>query len=241
MSFSLTTFLFQLVNVLVLLAVLQRLLFRPVAEIIAKRQAATDAALRAAEAAKAEAEAARKQADAASAATEAARHDVLAAAQAQAEAQAQQIIAAAQARADAARSQAEAQARHTVAAASEETLARARDLAQAIARKALSELPDPPTAAAYAERLAQALAALPEDRRRVLLAGGNLRLAAPHPLAAEERAGALRRLGIAAAGVEEDPALILGLDLRSDSGIVHNSLAHDLDRIATALKPEAAA
>ncbi len=58
MNFDWVTFSFQLVNVLVLLAILRHFLFRPVADIIAQRQAETDAALRAAETAKADADAA---------------------------------------------------------------------------------------------------------------------------------------------------------------------------------------
>lgn len=241
MQFNLTTFVFQLVNVLVLLFILQHFLFKPVAAIIAKRQAATDAALRAAETAKAGAEAAQQAAAAATAATEAARHDVLTAAKAQAEDQAKQITDAARTRADDIQAKAEARAQATVAAAAGETLAKARDLAQTIARKALTEVPDPPSVEAYAGRLADALAALPEDRRRVLLEGANLRLVAPRDLDDAEVKAVLKRLGLKQAGADVDPALILGLDLRSDTGIVHNSLAHDLDLIAGALKPEAGA
>jgi F0F1-type ATP synthase membrane subunit b/b' len=41
-SFDWATFAFQLVNVLILLAILRRFLFKPIAGIIAERQAETD-------------------------------------------------------------------------------------------------------------------------------------------------------------------------------------------------------
>ena len=64
MTFDWATFAFQLVNVLVLLAILTHFLFRPVAGIISKRQAETDAALERAEAMRAEALAAAERAKA---------------------------------------------------------------------------------------------------------------------------------------------------------------------------------
>ena len=73
MGFDLTTFALQLVNVLVLLAILKHFLFRPVVEIIARRQAETEAALKGAESARAAAEAATEAAQAEAEATRAAR------------------------------------------------------------------------------------------------------------------------------------------------------------------------
>ena len=157
MSFDWVTFGFQLVNVLVLLAILQHFLFRPVAEIIAKRQAETQEALRRAEAAEQDAEAAERAAEEARHQTEAARHDVLTAAQDEAEAQRKAILDAARAEAASLVQKATAQAQATVTGAAAETLTRARDLAEVIARRALSAQPD---GAGYATRLAQALAAL---------------------------------------------------------------------------------
>lgn len=238
MSFDWVTFGFQLVNVLVLLAILQHFLFRPVAEIIAKRQAETQEALRRAEAAEQDAEAAERAAEEARHQTEAARHDVLTAAQDEAEAQRKAILDAARAEAASLVQKATAQAQATVSGAAAETLTRARDLAEVIARRALSAQPD---GAGYAARLVQALAALPDDQRAAILSGANLRLAAPAPLSAAEQAAALAALGLESAGFEQDQSLIAGLELRSDTGLVHNSLAHDLDRIARALTAEAAA
>jgi len=241
MSFDWVTFGFQLVNVLVLLAILNHFLFRPVAAIIAKRQAETAAALTRAEAARGEAEAAEKAAEEAKAATEAARHDVLAKAKEEAEAQRRVLVDAARAEAAKLAEEAKGQAQSVVSAAQAQTLMRARDLGETIARRALAELPDPPDAAGYAVRLKQAIAAMAEDQRQALLSGAGLRLIAPKPLADTEREAVFSTLSLPETAIELDPTLIAGLEMRSDTGLVHNSLAHDLDRIAQALKTEAGA
>ena len=87
MNFDWVTFGFQVVNVLLLLAILRYFLFRPVADIITHRQAETDAALTAAQSAKRDAEAATRKALDEADATVAARQDVLAQARKDAEAQ----------------------------------------------------------------------------------------------------------------------------------------------------------
>ena len=92
-------------------------------------------------------------------------------------------------------------------------------------------------------RLATALDALSPDERAAILAGSHLRLAAAEPLTVPEAqavTAALQTLGIAP-DVETDPDLIAGLELRSDTGVVRNSLAHDLDTIAKALADDSAA
>jgi F-type H+-transporting ATPase subunit b len=35
-----------------------------------------------------------------------------------------------------------------------------------------------------------------------------------------------------------DPSLVAGLELHAATGVVHNSLAHDLDQIATAMRDD---
>ena len=69
MTFDWVTLGLQLANVLILLAILRHYLFRPVAGMIAARQAAVQAALAQAEAAKTEAAAAATKAEAEAAAT----------------------------------------------------------------------------------------------------------------------------------------------------------------------------
>ncbi|MDO5703740.1 MAG: hypothetical protein Q4G49_01515 [Paracoccus sp. (in: a-proteobacteria)] len=116
------------------------------------------------------------------------------------------------------------------AAADARAVERARDLAGAIAARALAAQPD--GIAGYARRLRDALAAMPDSERAALLAGANLRLVSARPLTDADRAA----LGGLPQATETDPALIAGLELRSDSGVLRNSLAHDLDRIAQAMR-----
>ncbi|PVB59409.1 ATPase [Labrenzia sp. 011] len=241
MQFDWITFSLQIVNVLVLLAILRHFLFRPVARIIARRQEETRAAMEAAEKARSDALQATARAQQEAEKTAAARHDVLTRAQEEAEEQRKQLLEEARKEAAAILAAAHADARKTVLEAEAETLRHARDLAETIAGRALSALPAPPTVEGYAARLADTIAALPEDRRAGLLDGKNLRIVSPHPLSGGDRKiidAALKPFGISAPEVEIDPALVAGLDLSSSTGTVHNSLAHDLARISEALKDD---
>lgn len=241
MTFDWITFAFQLVNVLVLLAILTHFLFRPVAGIIRKRQAETEAALANAEAALAEAEAATERAKAEAEANAAARRDVLAKAQEAAAAERARLVEAAQVEAEKLVEAAQAEAEDRVAKSEARTLARARDLAQSIASRALAAQPRPPTPGSYAMRLAQAVAALPDDSLSSLFGSGPATLISAQPLTGadltEVRAALASLAGLKGVSPEVavDPALIAGLDLRAASGVIHNSLAHDLARIAEAL------
>ncbi|MGE4071999.1 MAG: F0F1 ATP synthase subunit delta [Lysobacterales bacterium] len=239
MSFDWTTFGFQIANVLLLLAILHHLLFKPIAAIVARRQAETAQALEAAQAARAESEQAAAAAQAEAERTTAARHELLAAVRADSESHTRALLDAARLDATKIVAEARAKAAQTIEQAEAQTLARARDLAETMARRALAALPQPPTPAGYGERLLQALKAMPDQNRKALLAGGKLQLLSPQPLAEAELA-ALRELlaplGAADWSVQTDPELIAGLELRSGSGVVHNSLAHDLQTLADAMK-----
>ena len=241
MKFDWATFGFQLVNVLVLLAILRRYLFRPVADIIARRQAETTEALDAARTARERADEAGAAAKLEAAKSAAVREDALAAARADAGALGAKLRE--QARAEAARILADArdEAARVVKSAEDETLARARDLAGAIVQRIILARPDPPTPAGYAPRLATALAAMPDDRRAALLAGGDPRRSAPRALTAAEAdsiRATLRSAGVDGAVFEADASLIEGLEFRSGAGVVRNSVAHDLESIAEALKDD---
>lgn len=236
MQFDWVTFGLQLVNVLVLLAILRHFLFRPVADIIAKRQAETQALLDQAEAAKTRAEAATRAAEAEADANAAARRQVLTEAQAEAGAERKRLLEAAQAEAQKLVDAARAQAAQTQADAEAASLTHAADLARTIATRALAGMPAPPTVAGFAARLSAALAALPDAERQALLSAPPLRLIAPQPLTEAELADVRAALNLPDLSAETDPALIAGLDLRSAAGVLHNSLAHDLTRIARAME-----
>lgn len=238
MTFDWTTFALQLLNVIVLLAILRHYLFKPVAAIIAARQAAAEQALDAAAQAKAEAESAEAAAEAAKAATEAARHAVLV--KAQSEAAAAQAAALEKARSEAAAIVAAGTSERArdAAAAEAQALDRARSIAAALASRALAA--QPKDMAGYVARLDTALAALSEPERTALLAGAGLRLVSPVSLRSEDLHAAQQVLGKygVTAEAKPDAALISGLELRSETGVLHNSLAHDLELLTKAMRDD---
>lgn len=238
MRFDWATFAFQIVNVAALLALLRHFLFRPVAAIIAERQARSDALIAEAEAARAAATQAAEAARAEAAAVAAQRRELLERAQAEAAAQRAGALAAARREAEALLAEAREAAETLRRDAGAEAMARARALGLAIAARLMRSLPEDRAVAGYAARLAGALGAMAPEARAALLAGGALRLVAPRPLSEAERAearAALAPFGLNDPAVETDPALIAGLELRSDNGALRNALRHDLDRIAQTL------
>lgn len=224
MQFDWWTFAFQVVNVAVLIWLLSRFMFRPVARIIAERQAETGRIL-------AEADAARKKAAKAeeAAAAEArknadARAGILEAARAEAQAERKAML-------ERAREDAAAiahSARRTAATLADEErkaqLGSAVDLAVVIARRLLDTLPGDARLAGYTDGLKTALAALDAEHREALCAAGDsLRLVAPRPLTEaeiDEATQAVRSVIPTAPtlAVDLDETLIAGLELRGQGG-----------------------
>lgn len=238
MTFDWLTLGFQIVNVAVLLVILRHFLFRPLAQIIATRKAGIEEAMDKATAAGTEADKATAAAKAEQAKAEALRQGVLDKARDEAEVQAKEVLDKAHKQAVQILADAHTEATQVAQRGERDMLAHVRDLAETIAHKALSTLPEPPNVAGFAARLAQALAAMPQDQRKGLLDGGNLRLVSAQKLSAEDleaARAALRPLGIADPAVVVDAALLAGLDLRSDTGVLQNSVAHDLSRISKAM------
>ncbi|MDE3174664.1 MAG: ATPase [Pseudomonadota bacterium] len=244
MTFDWLTFGFQLVNIVVLLAILRHFLFRPLLRIIDARQAQTQAAMDEAAALRAGAAEAALAAKTALAQAEGVRRGALEQARIEAEAQRKSLLDAGRAAAAQILTEARAEAAQAAIRAGRDNLAHVRELAEAIARRAISALPDPPTIAGFARKLGDVLAELPRERREGLLVGGERQLVAPHALSPEEIETAraiLRPLGVDDLGVAVDASLIAGLELRTRTGVVRNSLAHDLDRISQALNHDDAA
>jgi F-type H+-transporting ATPase subunit b len=114
-------------------------------------------------------------------------------------------------------------------------LAQVRDLAAAVATRAVAAQPTSPEG--YADRLSAALKDMTDPERAALLGGNDLSLVAPGvlpPPVLRKAQEVLAAYG-ATAAVMQDPALIAGLELRSESGMLRNSLAHDLDLISKAM------
>ncbi|MAU66220.1 hypothetical protein [Hyphomonas sp.] len=238
MNFDWVTFGFQIVNVLLLLAILRHFLFRPVANVIARRQAETDAALNAAETAKAEAKAATQKAQAEADATAAARQEVLE--QARKDAEAERIVLLEKAHAEAEKIVADGHAAHerNVHENKAQQLARVRDLAATIAERALTAQPQ--DLGTYLSRLVASLQKMPAAERGALLKGGNLTLMSAAPLSESDLT--LVKSALEPFEIEPEistaPELIAGLELQSDSGAIRNSLAHDLEQITEAMRDD---
>ncbi|ONB61415.1 F0F1 ATP synthase subunit B [Burkholderia pseudomallei] len=239
-----STLALQTVNVVVLVWLLSRFLFRPVSDIIAKRQAAArkliDDASRERDAAHAERERARAE----RASLAAARDDALKDALAQAAAERERLIAAARADAQALRDAARAKADADAVQRAKALDARATRLAIDIAAKLLARLPDSARVAGFVDGVAASLARLPADVRASLAdEDAQVRLVAPRALTAQE-AAACRAAFAASVGrplepdVRVDPALIAGLELESKYANVRNSLRQDLATIEAALLNE---
>jgi len=231
----------QTVNVLVLIWLLQRFLFRPVKAVIEARRAAAGKVLE-------EAEATRARAQAQLAATEARRRDFVAEgekslAEARAAATAERDALLAQARQEAVGIEAEARAalgreREAMRQALE---AQAGELAVAIARRLLAQLSPAQVTAALLEALVQEIACLPAEARRDLAAAPELvRVATATQLSPAEEESWRSRLRQAVGDgadfiFQHDPALIAGTELQGPHTLVRRSWRADLERLARSL------
>lgn len=231
----------QTVNALVLIWLLARFLFRPVAEIIAARQKAAQTLLAQAEASRHAAQAEEAAARDEKAQLAAVRAQALQAVDADVAARREGLLAAA--RSDAAQLRADAEAgiereRAAHARAVEDDAVR---LAVEIAARLLDRMPAEARVQGFIAGAAQALAGLPPDARAEFGARGEpLALTAPRALTADERhaceasfAAALGRP--VALQVSVDASLIAGLQLTGAHAVVRNHLRHDLDAIRTTL------
>jgi len=226
----------QTVNVLVLLYILSRFLFRPVAKIVAERQAAASAEFECAQQARAEAESERDAARAAAEETVAQRAGILSRAEEEAGAEKRSLLEAARAEAEAARQAAQADLERMRAAETQALSDAAGTLAADIAARLLDRLPEKIRVTGFIDGLAEAVAELPESTRAGIGAAGPIPLRAARALNAEETALLKSRLsGVLGRpveiAVETDATLIAGLELDAPKAVVRNHFRADLDRI----------
>lgn len=232
----------QAINALVLVWLLSRFLFRPVVDILAKRQAAAQRIVAEAEAARAAAleEKAKAQAEAAS--LVASRGEAMKAASADVAAQKAALIAAAREEADKIRAEARSDIARARAAGQHEVADKASDLAIDIAARLLDRLPDEARVAGFVGGLAEGVAALPDDIRNGLGANGApLTIAAARPMTDAELSQCRDALNKALARDVEieatvDPALIAGLEIHAPHAEVRNSFRADLAQLQADLK-----
>lgn len=232
---------FQTINVLVLIWLMSRFLFKPVARIMADRQ---QAALRLLQDASAARDAAQQDRDKAArdvAEQEATRLKRSSAATVDVEHLKASLLADARAEADALRKAAEAEVEAMKKDARRDNAARASQFAIDIAARLLTTLPASTLVEGFIEPLAEAVRALPaEDRARLGRDGEMPRLIAPRTLRDDELARCRSMLATALGydapiQADVDPTLIAGLELVAPHVIVRNSFRHSLESLKSDL------
>jgi F-type H+-transporting ATPase subunit b len=223
----------QTVNVVILVWLLGRFFWRPMAAMIAQRRAAARQMLDEAEAARAQAAASLAEIEATRAGFAEERAAILAAAHDAAEqARAARLAEATQ---EAAALQASAHA--TIAserqAAEAAWQSQASELAVNIAQRLAARLGGPAVNAAFLDWLVREIRSLPEPMRQ---AATTVEAVSASPLAPAEQENARARIAEAlgtqpAITFATDPALIAGLELRGSNLMVSNSWRADLSRI----------
>ena len=233
----------QAVNVLILVWLLGRFLFRPVMDAIAARQASAQALLDEAREAKdraqAEAQALKTQNDGFVADAAARRAEI----RTEAEAERQRLLAQARLEAEAVVEQGHAAIdaeRGRVAAQWRE---KAANLAASMAGTLLARLPPEQTVQAMVDALKARLGDLSEADRRSLAAAGPVTVATPAPLTADLQTQVARALGeilpdTATPIFAVDPDLIAGAELRTPHAVVRNSWRADLDAMVESLNED---
>jgi F-type H+-transporting ATPase subunit b len=240
MKFDWWTLALQTVNALVLIWILARFFFRPVVNIIVKRQEEANKLLADAAAAREKAADARADADKAGAEISAERDRLFAEARTSAQTEKANLLAQSSQEIAKLHSEAEAAIARDRAAAEQAIIARASELSVEIAQRLLGRLPSKVVLSAFLDGLFRALSALSSEARESLAsaaaAGRAIEIVTAMPLSEEEA----RHVGDAlkaAFGSEPpfafrtDPALIAGIELHSRNTIVRNSWRADLDRI----------
>lgn len=242
----------QAVNVLILVWLLSRFLFKPVAAIIAERQQAATRLLDEARAKREEAERERRAAAERQAQIAASRAEILSAAQADAEAARAQLLEDAKTQVRELERQAEAALQIRRQELERDAERRAIRLAVAISERLMARLPASARLSGFEAGLAQSVAQLPEGARQALSAAASDSQSPPLVLRAARApddaelaactsalAGALGLPALARPlRVEVNAELIAGYELEGGGALLSNHLAADLQRIAARLASE---
>lgn len=228
----------QTVNVLILIWILARFFFRPVADIVARRQAAADGLLSEAAAARRAADDARAAADAIRADLQAERERLIAEARQAAQSEKQKLHS--QAVEDIARLRGEFEAKiaRDRAAAEQAVIARASELAVQIAQRLLGRFPPALSLAVFLDELCQELRAESGARDGLMAATADQPVEVVTAVRlSNEQVEEVRRALKEALGSDipiacrVDSDLIGGIELHSRGMIVRNSWRADLERI----------
>ena len=227
----------QTVNVAILVWLLQRFFWRPVAAMIEQRRDATRRTMAEAAAAKVQATAALAEIEQTRAGFAKEREAILAAARAEAETTRVALLADARQQAASVEAVAKAAIDQANAAAAEAWTERSARLAVAIAGQLAARLDGAAVRAAFLDWLVQEIA----DRSdTVMTNGASLEVVSASAFDPEEQARTRERIVEALGGdppivFRTDPALIAGLELHGPHLLVSNSWRADLERILTGL------
>ena len=230
----------QIVNVLVLIWILARFFFRPVVNIVAKRQEEANKLLADAAVVRQEAADARSDANKARAEIGAERDGLIAEARKSAQMEKANLLAQSSQEIAKLHSEVEAAIARDGIAAGQAIIARASELSVEIAQRLLRRFPSKIILSAFLDGLCQELRALSSEEREsftsATAADHAIEVVTATPLSKEEIKHVCDALK-AAVGSEPpfkfriDPALIAGIELHSRNTIVRNSWRADLDRI----------
>jgi len=234
------TLAFQTVNVLVLIWILARFFFRPVADIVAKRQAQANKVLAEAVAARQQAADARTDADKALAEISAERERLIAEAHKAAAAEKVNLLAQSSDEIAKQRLAAEAANARQLSAAKQAIVARASELSVDIAQRLLEGLPPNVALSAFLEGLCRELRALPSDAKASFASTTSdehpIEVVTAAPLSKDEIEQVRDALTVAFGlqlpfAFRTDPALLVGIEVRSPNVILRNCWRADLDQI----------
>jgi F-type H+-transporting ATPase subunit b len=237
MTFDWWTLGLQTVNIVILVWLLERFFWTPIADMIAKRRAAAQEALAEARAARDKAQAALTDIDRTRAGFAAERDEILANARVESErAGAAKLAEAAQQAATLV-----AVAKVSVAkdqdAATQAWASRSSDLAVDIAKRLAARLDGPAVRGLFLDWALAAIRALPDTARRAAAQSlASIEATSAMPLDAAEEARATQLIGDAFGApvpvrFNTDPSLIAGLEIRGDHLVVSNSWRADLTQI----------
>jgi len=247
MRFDWWTLALQTVNVLILIWILARFFFRPIAGIIARRQEETNRLFADAEAARKQAAAARGEAEKARSGIAAERDQLLAEAQKSAQAEKAKLLQQASQDTARLRRDSEAAIARDRAAAEQQVVDHAGTLSVDIARRLLERLPPDLTLEAFLAGLCREIANLPAEARDGFVAaaatGRAIEVVTAAPLDEQER-NHFRSMLEKAFGSElplafrDDPGLLAGIELLGHNVILRNSWRADLEKIREELSGE---
>lgn len=232
----------QAINVLILVWLLSRVFWRPVAKAIAKRQEMAASTMETAKAAAAKAEATLAEVTQARAGIAAERETLLAAATAEAEAAKEAATKAAEETAGKLANATKAAQQRENETARAERSALAAALSLDIAAKLLARLDPAIAQAAFQTTLIKAIAAMPaQDRTTLAATQSGIDLVSAVELDADDAAKITKAVTSALGGKVKlnfvtDAELIAGLEIRTAHFVLHNSWRSDLAQIRKDLK-----